>query len=405
VRDLAGQDALAAAGIGLLVRDNVAALTGVYLPSLRDRGLSAYSGRGWQDRAALMEGIWERQAPTLAGPFLADRPGSVTGPLILNSTSVGTGCRVLVSQLWFPPTRGQNAAEPYDPLCRSGAAPLPASFDLIADYGGSDGRDGSHCLGGLSVATAVMLSARFAYVTPSGVVGPCHALTEQQLIDGGYAESSGLGTVVDLAGAGRALPRGQSEADGWLAHVRQHNAQAWAELTRPSGQGTATPVFIAPVVVFLQNHFRSDLASSTSRPSNEILVPVDGKAAGAAQTATASLLQRALTLTAPDVPCAPAGGVASEVSPDCAKVRETIRAKVPYSVVVISPDTRPAVTAPLGWVLSHSSRTGLDDAMDRQKRTTCLGMTAAEPYRTSPDCQAGYGRLADLLATLTGPRS
>jgi hypothetical protein len=50
-----------------------------------------------------------------------------------------------------------------------------------------------------------MLASRFPFVTPSGVVGPCAAQGEQQLVDGGYVENSGLGTIVDLA------PQWQSE--------------------------------------------------------------------------------------------------------------------------------------------------------------------------------------------------
>ncbi|HET9657787.1 MAG TPA: hypothetical protein VFP72_20715, partial [Kineosporiaceae bacterium] len=174
VRRLADQDALAAAGLGLLVRDNLATLTGSQLPSWLSGGLSAYPSNRWQDRAALMEGIWQQQAPQLGDRFLAERPGAVTGPLVLNSTSVGTGCRVLVSQLRFPASRqSAGGTGPIDPACRSGAAPLPATFDLLADYAAAPGRSGAGCLGDLSAASAVMLSARFAYVTPSGVAGPC----------------------------------------------------------------------------------------------------------------------------------------------------------------------------------------------------------------------------------------
>jgi hypothetical protein len=316
---------------------------------------------------------------------------------------------------------------------------LPATFDLLADYGSPAGQARSQCLGDLSGATAVMLSARFAYVTPSGVVGPCGDLTSQQLIDGGYAESSGLGTLIDLAGAGRPRPGdavpGESvrdgeadggvdggvdgEADGWVSLVRRHNERAMAQvLGQPEGRSAEAPaVFLAPVVVFLQNHFRSDIAASTSTPSNELLVPSAGQAAGAAQRDTPALLQRALAATTVDLPCtvapsdasapsssASSSSASSQLSVDrarrCAAARSAVRQRVPYSVVVVSPDTRPVVTAPLGWVLSETSRDGLDQGMDGQASRTCAEMSTAPPYRQSPDCQAGYGRLADLLATL-----
>jgi hypothetical protein len=462
VRRLSEQDALAAAGLGLLVRDDVAALTGVYLPSLFADELSRNSGKGWQDRAALMEGIWQRQAPELTRSFLAPPADAVTGPLILNSTSVGMACRAVVSQVRFPASRlsssvsssvsstststsasvsasvSASASVPHDPTCRTGATALPATFDLLADYGSPAGQARSQCLGDLSGAAAVMLSARFAYVTPSGVVGPCGNLTSQQLIDGGYAEGSGLGTLIDLAGAGSPRPGaavpgvsvGDGEADGgadgWVSLVRRHNERAMAQvLGQPAGRSAAAPaVFLAPVIVFLQNHFRSDIAASTSTPSNELLVPSAGLAARAAQRDTPALLQRALAATTVDLPCTVAPAEASSLSAPsassvpssaapsvsslpaadparrCAAVRSAVRQRVPYSVVVVSPDTRPAVTAPLGWVLSETSRKGLDRGMDGQASRTCTEMSTAPPYRQSPDCQAGYGRLADLLATL-----
>jgi hypothetical protein len=441
VRRLSEQDALAAAGLGLLVRDDMAALTGVYLPSLLADELSRNPGKGWQDRAALMEGIWQRQAPELTRSFLTPPPDAVTGPLILNSTSVGMACRAVVSQLRFPASRlsaSASAFGPHDPTCRTGATALPATFDLLADYGSAAGQARSQCLGDLSGATAVMLSARFAYVTPSGVVGPCGDLTSQQLIDGGYAEGSGLGTLIDLAGAGRPRPgdavsggsgkdvesdvesdvEADGEVDGWVSLVRRHNERAMAQvLGQPAGRAAGAPaVFLAPVVVFLQNHFHSDIAASTSRPSNELLVPSTGLAARMAQRDTPALLQRALAATTVDLPCtvAPAdapsfsassaSSASSQPSADparrCAAVRSAVRQRVPYPVVVVSPDTRPAVTAPLGWVLSETSRDGLGRGMEGQASRTCAAMSTAPPYRQSPDCQAGYGRLADLLATL-----
>lgn len=430
-RELSGQDGLGAAGMGLLIRDDIAALTGVRLPSLAAGGLSGYTGAGgsWQDRAALIEGVWQAQVPELRSAFLTPRPQAVTGPVILNSTSVGTGCRVLVSQLRFPASRASAGAGLQDPTCRAGAAPLPATFDLLADYAAPVGQPSAErarpeCLGELSAATAVMLSARFAYVTPSGVVGPCGGLSSQQLIDGGYAESSGLGTVVDLADVGADDATDvvvDGDVHGWADLVRRHNEQSMAELLAqgagdvagepPAGEPPAgePPVFLAPVVVFLQNHFRSDITPGTSAPSSELVVPRIGQSAGAAQRDTPSLLQRASTLTAVDVSCPTVPGAGPVPGPVtgrseplrwCRAVREALHGRVPYPVVVVSPDTRPAVTAPLGWVLSRTSREGLDRTMADQAGTTCAAMSGRPPHRRSPDCQAGYGRLADLLATL-----
>jgi hypothetical protein len=84
----------------------------------------------------------------------------------------------------------------------------------------------------------------------------------------------------------------------------------------------------------------------------------------------------------------------------CAQVREELRVRVPSSVIVVAPDTQPAVTAPLGWVLSRTSRQGLDDTLTRQAGTTCQALGEKPPMRRSPDCRAGYGRLADLVRVL-----
>ena len=173
--DAAGQlsapDALSAAAIGLLVRDDIAALTGIHFPTL-DRTDS----RGWHDRAALMESIWEQQAPRLRQQFIGGGHQR-TGNMIFNSTSVGTSCRVLVSQIQLDNTTPRAATRPLqfrdDPPCRSGAAVAPATFDLLTDYAYQPAADsGDQCVHQLSMATAAMLSARFTYITPSGVVGP-----------------------------------------------------------------------------------------------------------------------------------------------------------------------------------------------------------------------------------------
>ncbi|HET9655431.1 MAG TPA: hypothetical protein VFP72_08755, partial [Kineosporiaceae bacterium] len=250
--------------------------------------------------------------------------------------------------------------------------------------------------------------------------GPCGPFSSQQFIDGGYAESTGLGTLVDLAGGGQA-PSPSAEIDGWATLIRQHNAGAMAQLlartSAGGGSGSRPPVlsaapaeasavFLVPMVVFLQNHFRSDVVPSTSRQTSELLVPMDGKAAGTAQAATDTLLQRLITLTAPDADCPPAGPAGAEAGADraalCGSVSAALRQRVPYPVVVVSPDTQPSVTAPLGWVLSRISRQGLDATMAGQAQTTCAAMGGTPPHRQSPDCQAGYGRLADLLAVLRG---
>lgn len=361
-------DALGAAALGLLVRYDFAAVTGFHLPTLDRAGAP-----GWQDRAALMESIWQRQASGLQDPFLGGGP-TATGQLILNSTSVGTGCRVLVSQIRLDnPTN--PAASKQDPSCRIGAAVAPSTFDLFTNYAyRTSASSDDRCLHWLRMVTAAMLSARFAYVTPSGVVGPCNHFTSQQL-DGGYAEGTGLGTLIDLA------PR-------WLGLVRGTNAAALAALQAPQA---TPPVFVAPIVVLLKNSSGSDITPSTSKLTTEIQVPLRGREAKAAQTDTNTLLQRATQLTDP------AGLCPVTASDLCTQLTSATRTRIPRPVILAAPDTTPSITAPLGWVLSQASRTTLGTALNNQSKKPCsaLPQTAA--------CVAGYGRLADLLTELYEP--
>lgn len=371
VQNLSAPDALGAAALGMLVRDDFAELTGIYLPT-RDRT----GGPGWHDRAALMEAIWEHQVPGLHTSFVGTAR-TAAGRMIFNSTSVGTGCRVLVSQVHLDILPGGNSAvtRPVDPSCRTGATVLPATFDLLADYGYHSApgpRD--HCVGRLEMVTAAMLSARFPYVTPSGVVGPCADLSTQQLVDGGYAEGTGLGTLIDLA-------------PSWLAQVRAANAPAVTALGQPPMEHP--PVLVTPIIVLLQNSFGSDITPSTSKLTTEVQVPLRGRQAAAAQNDIGTLLQRATQLTNPAGLCEPADAAL------CAMATEAIQKATPLPVVVVAPDTRPVITAPLGWALSRASRHTLDEALGQQASEACW------PVRPPiAACSAGYGRLADLLAAI-----
>lgn len=368
---LSAPDALSASAIGLLVRDDIAAVTGIHLPALDHTG-----GRGWHDRAALMESVWEQQAPGLQHPFIgSNRPG--TGRLIFNSTSVGTSCRVLVSQIRLDNTTPGAATtprpSPTDPPCRSGITVAPATFDLLTDYSYRSGPDsGDQCVQRLSMATAAMLSARFAYITPSGIVGPCNNFTSQQLIDGGYAEGTGLGILIDLA------PR-------WMSLVRKTNDAVLTTLQTPPMANSKTPVFVIPVIVLLKNSSGSDITPSTSKLTTEIQVPLRGKQAAAAQTDTNTLLQRATQLTNRTGLCAPA---ASDL---CSQLINHSHTAVPQPVILVAPDTTPTITAPLGWTLSQDSRTTLNFALYKQSKIKC-----ASPPNNAV-CAIGYGRLADLL--------
>jgi hypothetical protein len=77
-------------------------------------------------RAALIEAVWQTQATALDTTFLGPSGAEVqpTGELVLNSTSVGTGCRTLASQVAH-----RNAPAGTD--CAKVGLPVAGSMDLF----------------------------------------------------------------------------------------------------------------------------------------------------------------------------------------------------------------------------------------------------------------------------------
>ena len=309
---ISGPEALSAGVAGLLVTDLVAGMTGIPLPSAdRDPGQPA-------DRAALMEKVWEQQVASLAHPARGGLFDSV-GFVVLNSTSAAGLCRVQVSTTRLTPALEHQTLDPSTapPQLLDGAPPSCSTTPVANSYQLEVGR----CLPGVSWATAGMLSARFPYVTPSGIVSlkpsaSCRltnlhdaASGWDQLIDGGYAESTGLGTIVDLAPLLRPL-------------IERTNQHLLATGAAP----------IVPFVVLLENGYGSDVTPAPSGGVSEPQVPITGRGAQGASSGTRALLQRA---EAEYGQAAPAG-------------YECIA-----GVSVVAPRSQPRVEAPLGWVLSQ----------------------------------------------------
>jgi hypothetical protein len=103
-------------------------------------------------------------------------------------------------------------------------------------------------------------------------------------------------------------------------------------------------------------------------------------------TRTDALLQRVSTTVRTRSICPPRGSGTI----DCDAAAEHF----PRRVIVVDRTAQPEVTAPLGWVLSSASMTGLDRAMEHQVQTTC------STDSTEPSCLRGYGTLGDLLSYL-----
>ncbi|HEU4329805.1 MAG TPA: hypothetical protein VFR40_01730 [Lapillicoccus sp.] len=363
---MAGPEALGAATSGLFVRDTAYAATGIPffgVPTYIDPG--DQNTPRWLDRAGLIEQSWERTSG-LAGPYLpgpSDPATSApTGSLVLNSTRVADGCRMWVSQIRLA-TGDQSSCD------FSIGTPAGNTIDLLAALGSGTGTTPAgdvRCLGSLTAATGTMLASRFPFVTPSGVVGPCAAQGEQQLVDGGYVENSGLGTIVDLA------PQ-------WLAAVQQRNGEALR-------LGGATVDLIVPVVMYFDNGTGGDLAVEPPPATPEILVPstTDGRAK-AALVSTPALLRNCARLVATSGLAGPNAQLPSGLDTAIQDFRGN-------GVVVVQQSTFPAVTAPLGWVLSQQS-------IDTMDRALAVQATPASGYESvRPPSITDYSTLATAIA-------
>jgi hypothetical protein len=331
---LSSDHALANAVAGLLFRDVPQPLTG---------------GTTWRNRASLLEDGWTHVAPVLQRSHDDPQPiswsdlGKGMGwiPItILNSSSVADGCRVLISNVGELPADG--AEECLSQPAAPARGPLTGSIDALAELRvrsekpetlcANDPKDpvGNH--GGVSAVTAALLSARFPLITPSGALLRCVPTPERAAspsqtpslmlrttyaVDGGYFENSGLLTTLQLWAALEPL-------------VREHNQSKDA-------------VQIVPYIVIADNHYRSTARGANPRRPLETQVPF-----------------RAL---ANDRTWSPA---ALEQMASVAMGRSwTAGSTSPLGrVVVVAPRKRPAVEAPLGWVLSEMSRLALRDELD-----------------------------------------
>ena len=322
-----------------------------------------------------MEAVWQTQAPALDTRFLGTGGAQThpTGQLVLNSTSLGTGSRVLVSQLDLGPV-------PAGTDCATTDQPVAGSVDLLGAYPETAAAAGQRCVGPVMSSTAAMFSSRFAYITPAGVVGPCASVDgHDQLIDGAYSENTGIGTIVDLSTT-------------WLPLVRQANA----EQLRTS----ATPTLVVPVLVFLDNHPGTDLRPRAATEVDEALVPIIGSGRAAdQQSSPPTLLQRAASLMSASSVVDPSACASAPASGGgatrCADAVRAIESRRPYPVVVVHGTTAPSVAVPLGWTLSDNSIQTMDDALGEQEQRSCADATE------DLVCARGYGSLKDLY-TMVG---
>jgi hypothetical protein len=328
--DLAGPDAVGTGAASLMVGDLVASVTGLRIPSTVDGEWA------WHDRASLIERVWVSDVAGLAGTVELAASDRVGIP-VLNSTDIRSKCKVLVSNgVTTVPgpvaearriDRDGDGEDDPSAGCEAPATAPAASLPVP-----------SACFSGMEWATAAMLSARFAVITPAARV-PGESVcgdASMQLVDGGYAEPSGLGTAADLAPV---------IADRIATWNRLHPA--------------AEP--IVPILVYLKNSAGYDLRRDLEDVTAEPLVPIVGYPALTKASTEQALRQRATAAFVTIGEGDRAGAAVIEEVQDCGN-----DGCLPGLEVIVAPSTVPAVMPPLGWALSAFSIESLNRAMTVQ---------------------------------------
>jgi hypothetical protein len=332
---LATPETVAVGAAGLLVRDQVAGLSGIRVftnvPAVGDE--TSTEARGW-DRAALIERSWIHDIPRLAKAPDWAAASTAIGIPVFNSTDARTKCKVLVTPLTVAPARGVTTEADADATADSPAEGEENHWNCV-DAGDAPAvlPVPPECFAQLDWAGVAMLSARFPTITPAGRVaaGDSCGQEDLQLIDGGYAEGSSLGTVAELAPL----------ITGRIAAL---NDEAGAD---------AAP--LVPIVLYFKNSAGYDLRGDVDKVAAEPLVPLVGFAASAKQQLDAVLLQRVSTAFGQT------GGAADEIAELAGD-----DGPLPGLAITVAPRTVPTIVPPLGWSLSEFSSDTLDRALDEQ---------------------------------------
>ena len=406
VENMTGPDALGAAALSLFTGDLLAGAAGIRFDANAD---NRNPDRQPLDRAGLMEVAWERAAGTeLNTNYLPDDvgdatsdDGAVSGQLILTTSVAWDGCRALLSQIDL---HGNAEYDDEWPLCGDPNGDAgPNSYDLFDAYGRHAADDNEHCLGNVRALTAALLASRFPYVTPSGVVGPCRNLQATQIIDGGYTDNTGLGTIVDLAPM-------------WQQKVRENNDNVLRE-----GSGE----LVLPMVVYLENgtgddysvvgrtgagvdhdavrdqveadNAKADQFAEERRPNfrqlpwprswaiPEAAIPEVGwYTAGNHKVKTIAGLIEAEAVVRASL-CTPVDAATAKL---CEELQNSEQAA--NAVYVVHQSPQPSMAAPLGWVLSDASEAEMTEDLDAQQANPSAGTKK-------------YGTLNDLLVTMGLP--
>ena len=281
----------------------------------------AFVGFDGPDRAARLEDGWIRQLPGLGDDFFAGTwgLGGSKPIMLLTGTQVESGCRLNVGGLRL--TDAQAHAEGGGCTSVDGGAArtdAPVTSDLL-DFLCSDSDSSSPA--SLANATAALLSARFPYVSPSGQLYGCGTdpdqATRTAIVDGGYAENTGIGML-------SMWPRLERL-------IATHNAT--------SGNARVVPVFL-----LIDSHYAEVAAAASPRRVVEALVPPLTRSRPDALDDLAMLEQAAATFVGP--------------VPGTLDRCDTVLGDGRF--VSISPQISPGLPAPLAWTLSRLATDDLD---------------------------------------------
>jgi Patatin-like phospholipase len=307
VKDRLGDDYLSSAMAWMLLVDTPRSFVG-FGPDIRDRAevMELSWERSWaQDGTSLLsEGmfeVWDRY------PLL---------PLmVFNGTSVNDPCRFNASVLSATAhTRGDTCTSLSifeEDAARAGT--LAATKDL-ADFLCPD-QD-------IKTSTAVLMSARFPVITPSARIGgnlaECgEALVDAYVVDGGYSEGSGAGTITEM------YQRLERDIDAFNATNDACIVPFLIQIDNGYENPGAAPVGTAPVELLVP--FRTLLASQFGRIAN-------------AREQAAIEFDRPLEIAGAPV-----------------TVRSAFGTEITSRYARITTKAHPGVQAPLGWTLSNAS--------------------------------------------------
>ena len=256
--------------------------------------------------------------------------------LVMNATLTGGEARAVVS----PANLGSwPYADADDPERGNDRLPLAGTVEV---------RDALCESNDMRLSTAAVLAARFPYVTPSGrMPGRCGddgaspldkaaqcaresaKRCEGRFVDGGYAENSGLFTLVAVWPSLRSL-------------IVDYNLKA-----RVAGRRE-----IAPMILEIDNHYQASLRAS---------VPSGGSAAE--------------TLIPPGT------AFGSRRSMETYARAAAYRILPSECTLTISPSLHPGLIAPLGWELSKAARADLRSGLTRAHPADQTGMASVRRLR------------------------